>query len=377
MKRLDVRIIGPVFDVSGISSHTREFSLALSEAGIVVHLVNITNISPYKAKLDTATQKRIEILMNTQISDNYVTIHMVPAEFMRLYDEKSKANICWTGYETDRLPYVAALMLNDPRLKEIWVPTQTCLNIFNGCGVDKNKTKLIPWGVDTTLFQPGNAGAADLKEEGSFYFSFISSLKPSAGFDIVLRAFYEEFKSEPNVKLLFKAFMGNIESDKEGELIKQVVGRIKGDSKAEVVYVPGNMDTESLRSLYHTGDCLISVPRAKIWNNSVIRSMAAGVPVITNINTGNRSYTNHQNAILVGSSLRKIIDVDFLINNPLQQEHSWFESDLNELKISMRKVYNKEIDVEKLKIEARRTSLKYDWKRICIDVIKNIKKYGE
>jgi hypothetical protein len=378
MKRLDVRIVGPVFDVSGISAYTREFALALSEAGIVVHLVNITNISPFKAKLDPSTQKRIEVLMNTPISENYVTIHMVPTEFMRLYDEKSRANICWTGYETDKLPYVCALMMNDPRLKEVWVPTQTNLNIFNGAGVDKNKTKVIPWGVDTTLYQPGNAAATDLKEEGGFYFGFIGTLKPSGGFDAILRAFYAEFHDEPNVKLLLKAFMGNVEADKEGEMIKQVVGNFKGDSKAEVIYVPGNMDTESLRALYHTPDCLVSVPRAKTWNTSVIRSMAAGIPVITNVNTGNRAYTNHQNAVLVGSSLRKITDIDFLIANPLQQEHSWWEPNIDELRTAMRKVFtaSKE-DLGTITANARREALKHDWKRVVIEVIKNIKPYGE
>ena len=377
MKRLDVRIVGPVFDISGISSCVREFALAMSEAGIVVNLVNITNISPFKATVDATTQKRLEVLMNTPVSDNFVTIHFVPSEFMRLFDEKSKANICWTGYETDKLPYVCALMMADTRVKEVWVPTSTNLNIFAGAGIDKNKLKVVPWGVDTTLFQPGNPSNTDLREDGNFYFSFIGSLKPSNGFDVILKAFYEEFKDEPKAKLLFKAFLGNLEPAKEAEMIKNVVGRFKGESKAEVIYIPGNMSAEEMRPLYHTGDCLISVPRAKTWNTSVIRSMAAGVPVITNINTGNRAYTNHQNSILIGSSLRKIVDIDFLVANPLQQEHSWWEPNLDELKAAMRKMFDKGYDVDVLKTAARREALKHDWKRITLEVIKNIKKYGE
>ena len=377
MKRLDVRIIGPVFDVSGIASSLREFALALSDTGIVVNLVNITNISQFKTTMDPILQKKLEILMNTQISDNYVTIHFVPAEFMRLFDDKSKANICWTGYETDKLPYVCALMMNDTRVKEVWVPTQACLNIFNGAGVDKSKTKVVPWGVDTSLFQPGNSSNIDLKENGNFYFSFIGSLKPSGGYDIVLKAFYEEFKDEPRAKLLLKTFLGNLEPSKEAETIKSVVGRFKGDSKAEVIYIPGNMSVENMIPLYHTGDCMVNVPRAKTWNTNVIKSMAAGVPVITNINTGNRAYTNHQNSILIGSSLRKITDIDFLVANPLQQEHSWFEPNLDELKSAMRKVFDGGYDFEAIKTAARKETLKYDWKRIALEVIKNIKKYGE
>lgn len=377
MKPLDVRIVGPVFDISGISSCVREFALALSEAGIVVNLVNITNISPFKATIDATTQKRLDVLMNTPTSENFVTIHFVPSEFMRLFDEKAKANICWTGYETDKLPYVCALMMSDARVKEVWVPTATNLNIFTGAGVDKNKIKVIPWGVDTTLFQPGNPSNTDLKEEGNFYFSFIGSLKPSSGFDVVLKAFYDEFKDEPKAKLLFKAFLGNLEPAKETEMIKNVVGRYKGESKAEVIYIPGNMSTDSLRPLYHTGDCMVYVPKAKVWGTSIIRSMAAGVPVITNINTGNRAYTNHQNAILIGSSLKKITDIDFLVANPFQQEHSWWEPNLDELKSAMRKAFEKGYDFDAIKTAARREALKHDWKRITLEVIKNIKKYGE
>lgn len=377
MKRLDVRIIGPVFDISGISSCVREFALALSEAGLVVNLVNITNISPFKVTMDQTTMKRLEVLMNTPLSENYVTIHFVPAEFMRLFDDKAKANICWTGYETDKLPYVAALMMADTRVKEVWVPTTTSQNIFAGAGVDKNKLKVIPWGVDTTLYQPGNPKNADLREDGNFYFSFIGSLKPSSGFDAVLKAFYEEFKDEPKAKLLFKAFLGNVEAAKETEMIKTVVGRYKGESKAEVIYIPGNLSVDDMRPLYHTADVLVSVPKAKIWNTSVLRSMAAGVPVITNINTGNRAYTNHQNSILIGSSLRKITDIDFLVANPLQQEHSWWEPNVDELKAAMRKSFEGGYDFDTIRTAARKEALKHDWKRITLEVIKNIKKFGD
>lgn len=376
MKRLDVRIIGPVFDISGISTCLREFALALTETGVVVHLVNITNISPFKTTLDPLVAKRIEVMMATNLSDNFVTIHFVPAEFMRLMDEKAKANICWTGYGTDKLPFVASLMMNDSRVKQVWVPTQACLNIFNS-SVDNKKTKIVPWGVDTTLFQPGNPISPDMKEEGNFYFSFVGSLKATSGFDVVLKAFYEEFRNDEKVKLIFKSFLGNTDATKEAEVIKGIVGKFKGDSKAEVIYVPGNISENDMRPLLHTGDCLISVPRAKIWNTSVIRSMASGVPVITNINTGNRAYTNHQNSILIGSSLKKIVDIDYLVQNPLQQEHSWWEPNLDELKAAMRKVYEKGYDLDAIKTAARREALKHDWKRVALEVIKNIKQYGE
>jgi len=377
MKRLDVRLIGPVFDVSSYGSNLREFALALSETGVVVHLVDVTNVSPFKATIDEATTKRLQVLSQTQISDNYVSIYMLPPDLMRLHDPKAKANIVWTAYDTNKLPYLAALILNSNNISEVWVPTKTCLDIFSSSGINKNKIKQVTWGVDSTSFQPGTKGISSLREDGNFYFGYIGSLKASSGFDYVLKAFYEEFKDDDRVKMLFKAFVGNVEPAKEKEFIKSNLSKFKGDSKAELVYIPGNMTLNEMRALYHTPDCLVSTPKAKAWGTNIIKSMAAGVPVITNVNTGNRAYTNHQNAILVGSSLRPITDIDWLTQNQLQQEHSWWETNVDELKAAMRKVYSKEIDVEPIKIAARREALKLDWKRVAMEVIKNIKRFGD
>lgn len=377
MKALGIRLIGPYKDISGIASNLREFAIALSETGVPVSLVEVSNVSQFKATLDDVTAKRLEVMSQTSPGDNYVSIYMLPPELIRLNDNKAKANIFWTACETDKVPYVAALMMNSPNATEIWAATSSSLNSFKMGGVNPERLKLVSWGVDSVNYQPGNPSIPSLKEEGNFYFGYVGSLKNSAGFDVVLKAFYEEFKGEEKAKLLFKAFVGNVDPSKEKEVIKGIVGRFKGDSKAEVVYVPGNMDIVGLRALFHTPDCLVSVPRAKAWNTSVIRAMSAGVPVITNINTGNRAYTNHQNAILIGSSSHKITDIDWLINNPLQQEHSWWEPNLDELKSAMRKVFNKETDIETLRTAARREALKLDWKRVAMEVIKNVKKYGD
>lgn len=376
MTPLSVRLVGQINDISGISSNLRDFAIALSETGIVVNLVNVENISPFKANIDDATKKRLEVMTQTQLSPNYVTIYMLSPEHMKFNDPQAKANICWTAYDTDKLPYLCSLILNASNINEVWVPTKACFDSFSLSGVNAKKLKQVSWGVDSTSYQPGNRKLDSLREPGNFYFGYVGSLKASGGFDYVIKAFYDEFKDDTNAKLILKAFMGNLEPDKERETIKNVMSKFKGDSKAEIIYVPGNISTADMTALYHTPDCFVSTPRSESWGSGIIKSMSAGVPVITNVNTGNRSYTNSSNAILVGSSLKKITDIDWLSQNPLQQEHSWCDVNMTELKSAMRKVYSKEIDVEPLKTEARRTALKLDWKRIAMEVIKNIKQYG-
>ncbi len=377
MKPLSVRIIAPFLDISEIASNARDLAIALSEIGVNVAISEVPNVSPFKAIVEDITLKQLQVMAQTQITGPYVSIFMLPPETMKFNDPNAKANIVWTAYDTNKLPFLASLILNSNSINEIWTPTKACYDSFSAAGVNKNKLKHISWGVDTDRFKPGNPKINSLKENGNFYFGYIGSFNGNSGYDYVLRAFYDEFNDDSNVKLLLKAFIGNVAADKETEFVSGILNRFKGNSKAEVIYIPKNIPTDEMRALSHTPDCFVCTPRSKAWGANIIKSMAAGVPVIANVNAGNRAYTNHGNSILVSSSLKLITDIEWLTQNPLQQEHSWCDVNVDELKKAMRGVYDKTIDVEPIKMAARRDVLKLDWKKVAMEVLKNIKIYGE
>ena len=241
----------------------------------------------------------------------------------------------------------------------------------------KRKIAVVPFGVDTKTFHPINTGIEDLVKDENFYFSFIGSLKISCGFDVALKAFYEEFKNDDKVKLIFKAFVGNLKEEDEEKQVSTLLNQFKGDSKAEVVYLAGNQSEDVMRQIFHTGDCLVAPYRGKAWGGSVIQSMAAGVPVITNRNTGNRAYTNGKNARFINSSVKRIDNIEWLLNNPSQQNLSWYEPNIDDLKREMRFAVENKDKMEEMAVKARQDILAYDWDKVAMKVLEQIKPYGE
>jgi hypothetical protein len=108
-----------------------------------------------------------------------------------------------TMFETDRLPDGWASRLN--ALDEIWVPARFHVDIFLEGGVRPEKLHIVPEAVDTVLFDPSAASPLDIMVEEDDSFKFLSVFKWEArkGWDVLLRAYFEEFTPTDKVICLF------------------------------------------------------------------------------------------------------------------------------------------------------------------------------
>lgn len=91
-------------------------------------------------------------------------------------------------------------------MSEIWIPTDFHVNSFANSGVNRDKLVVIPESVNIYEFDPDTTqpltelpGYPDTKD----HFKFLSVFKWEArkGWDILSRAFYEEFRKGDNVSL--------------------------------------------------------------------------------------------------------------------------------------------------------------------------------
>lgn len=97
-----------------------------------------------------------------------------------------------TMFETDRLPDGWSSRLN--ALDEIWVPARFHVDIFLGGGVRPEKLHIVPEAVDTVLFDPSAASPLDIMaEDDSFKFLSVFKWEARKGWDVLLRAYFEEF----------------------------------------------------------------------------------------------------------------------------------------------------------------------------------------
>jgi glycosyltransferase involved in cell wall biosynthesis len=363
---MDIRIIAPIAEASSIGQNARELAIALSEIGINVNIVNIS-ITPLQAKVDNDIIQKIQMLINNKISQDYVAIHFLPYDKMVVNDEGAKINFAYTGIETPEAPRLAKLLLNN-RFKEIIVPTYS--NKFD------DSVKVINWGVNTTDWNLNVEPLEDFpKNDGQFYFCYVGGAKPSSGYDLVLKAFFDEFKNEPKANLILKPMLYNKPEERE-KIVQDVITRLKGESKANVFALTDDLLESSLRRVMKSADCFVAPYRLKVWGTSAIHSMALGVPVIINANTFNKAFTNSENSLLVSSTKKPIDNVEWILNNLVEQECSWYEPNYEDLKSKMRYAFENKDKLKELGLKARQDIEKLDWKNVAMNLLTLVKKHA-
>jgi len=381
MSTLGIKIIGPAMNINFYGNATREIALALSSLGENVALGDTTGQGDFTVKISDAETQAINQLKSVNLQPPFVAIHINSPERINFVDNGAIANIAWTATDTLTVPLLSSLMMASPLLKEVWVPNAQKSAFIDSTYIPPAKLSTMQFGVNTEKFNPNKKESAKstlgFTDKDAFYFGFIGSLKYTSGFDLVLRAFFEEFKNDKNVKLVFKSFMGNLNGNQEKDLIYKVIKDYKKDSQAELLYLAGNQSDEFMTMLHHGIDCLVSPARSKAWNSSVIKCMAAGVPTIANTHAGNKSYTAKEtNTLLTGSKNSKITNIDWLVQNLIHQGCEWSEPNFDELKKAMRNEYENRMKESAIVPTARKRVEKLDWKNIAMEVSKSIQKYA-
>ena len=376
MADIGIKLIGPIFDIAGISQVVRETALALSQIGITVQLVDVPNFCKVKAYLPEDVLQKLRVMQQTPLPQKYVAIHAYPIDVAKTVDSNAVANITWNVYETNKIPHIWQLILNNDLFKEVWTASEFNKQTFIDSGVKPEKVFVINQGVNTSIYKPGLKPLDNIREGKNFYFLYVSALKYCKGFDILLRAFFEEFKMEPKVKLLFKADMHSGSYDSEKPYIKNIIQSAKGNSAAEVLCICDNINEEFMARLYSTADCFVLPSRGEGWGLGYIQSMACGVPVIATDCSAHTTFCNSENSLMIPTELKRIDNLEWLLQVPMQQEHSWWNPDYHALRQQMRWAYKNRDKLAALGAKASEDVQKFDWQNIAMQIVAQIEKYA-
>ena len=123
-------------------------------------------------------------------------LHGVPWRLKRL--NRVDFHVGRTMFETDRLPEGCVEACN--RMDELWVPSRFGAEVFQSAGVPAEKLFVVPGAISEEFLRQ----VRPLEIEGQTGFTFLSVFDWSIrkGWDVLLRAFVEEFTSRENVTLL-------------------------------------------------------------------------------------------------------------------------------------------------------------------------------
>ncbi|WP_084664443.1 glycosyltransferase [Thermanaeromonas toyohensis] len=204
-------------------------------------------------------------------------------------------------WEYGSLPVAWVRFANSPAVTEVWVPSSFVRETYIQSGVDPEKVKVVPNGVNTQIFHP-EVPPLSLPTRKGFKFLFAGGTIPRKGPDVLLKAYLSAFSDKDDVCLVIKDFGTNsfYRNQGMGSKIKELQGQ-KGIP--EILYLEENFNEREMAALYCSCNCLVHPYRGEGFGLPILEAMACGLPVIVTGYGACLDFCHEGNALLIRARL--------------------------------------------------------------------------
>ena len=341
---------GPVGQ-TGYGRITTFLSPALKNAGHNVHI-----IPAYLDELRVADQRVFEFVNNIDEeqlnADVSIRLSIAnPEDAMNFYGKK---RILYTMLENDKLPPFWVKALNT--VDQVWTPSEWGKKVFEKSGVIK-PVKVVPAGVDLNMFNPWREPMVPRGDK--FRFLCVGKFEKRKGYDILLKAFCDEFKKDEKVELIVMADSIRL-FDPNFNVYKELMNMRLPADRAELQIVEGMIPQYSeMGRLYTSADCFVNPTRGEGWNLPLCEAMACGLPCITTGWGAHMDFANDSNAYLLKDF--KLVPSDQKMSQLFLSFGKWAEPSVEELRQKMRYVFEHKDEAKKLGEKAANDMKEWSW----------------
>jgi glycosyltransferase involved in cell wall biosynthesis len=324
----------PVRDPSGYADEARHFLFALDNTSVQLAAREL-RWNDRVALLTTDRERTLTRLLASPAAPNAMHVWHILAPHFQV-ERSASANVGRTMFETDRLPEGWAESCN--RMDAVWVPTEFNRQTFSQAGVAADKIAVVPGAIDMTPFDRRTPA---LRINGARGFNFLSIFDWSLrkGWDVLIRAYVEEFQADEDVALLFKIHSSM------GESMETIVRRVESflvdtlgrdpNRIPDVVFQDTNIPDSKMPGLYRAADCYVMPTRGEGWGRPIMEAMAMGLPAIATNWSGQTEYMNSENSLPIDFSLVDVPEPAWR-EIPTYRGHRWAEPDGAHLRQMMR-----------------------------------------
>lgn len=175
--------------------------------------------------------------------------------------------VLYTMFEATRWPENQVSAANCAN--EVWVPSKWCADTLRASGCNR-PIRIINLGFDKDAYYPGKR----LKHK-AFTIGFAGAAVGRKGFDLLIKAFLEEFDATDNVRLLIRTsnyWQSDIPKDPRIQLID------------------GVLDLAGMRDFYLSCDLLVLPSRGEGFGLTALEAMACGTCVAVTDFGGSKEY---------------------------------------------------------------------------------------
>ena len=328
-------ILGYYSEHTGYGIHTKEFINVL-----ITHKKDFlfTDISEIKTYAD---REKINMFLSEKQNVYNISISY-GSECYNIVKDFNGLKIGWTVWESTIIPDNWKNELN--KLDQVWIPSKWGKNILITNGIDKDKIKVVPEGVNIEVFKrikqlPEN----NITKLKGFKFLNIGKYEGRKNTDLLIRAFDEEFNKDEEVFLFLQSYNIFIPNFNMNKIIDSMNLR----NREKIYTISPVKNHNDLSVIYNSCDCFVYPSRAEGWGLPLIEALSCGMNVISCNNGGQSEYLYNSVEEIFTDLKYTMVDITrkdfgnylFHTNNENKNMGQWAEIEMNELKNKMRLVF--------------------------------------
>ncbi|MHA2281512.1 MAG: LAGLIDADG family homing endonuclease [Promethearchaeota archaeon] len=303
---IEVRIHGIFLDGGGYAKVNRNLALKLDEAGLRVKV----DAKRSQNQLRESELVDIQRLARTKLSKRHISIDSVIPSFAEY--ATGKYRILYTTVESYTVPkqFLECCQLYD----EIWITSPWSMEILKKHV--KKPIYHVPVGVDHELYceyGPKFDFRPNIKD---FVFISVFGWSYRKGYDVLLKAYFEEFDASDNVSLLiasrYQSGIARSHRNKIRDDINDIMKQFPNKDMPHVVRYSQMIPEAQMPQLYRSADCFVLPSRGEgsccVTGTKITTS--TGIKDIETILAGDYVLTHQGKFERVTNTMSRLIDED-------------------------------------------------------------------
>jgi len=273
---------------------------------------------------------------------------------------------------------------------ELWLPTNWCIEKFKESGL-KVPAYRMPIGVDFNNYNENKEPLDFAGKTKGFVFISVFGWSLRKGYDVMLRAFLEEFSTKDDVTYLVCSRYAGGTEDARKQVVKNEIRRIsnsvKKPNKPKIILFGDVMPEKLMGNLYNSAHAYVGISRGEGFGLPWCEASMCGLPVIGSNYSGLTDFLKHDNSFLVEPDDVKVCPETEWISFYYQgmEMADYGRPAIEATKAHMRYVYENYAKAKEKNQKLQKFIREnYDWD-ICVgmahdrlkDIYKNVKHRGE
>lgn len=239
--------------------------------------------------------------------------------------------IGYTVWESTKLPddWLEPMQIPD----QLWTPSSFCKQVMVNHGFKSEKIRVVPEGIDPTIFHPNATPLPGSEKIKGFKFLNVGKYEERKCTPYMIRAFDEEFKNTKDVVLILSCH----NPFEKGFDIREKLGSLQLKCPEKILLINPVKEHQSVAQLYASCDAFLFPSRAEGWGLPIIEALACGLPTIVTNYSGQTEYLTKEMAYLLDYEFEDI-NIPFFASKD-GYYGQWARPDMNQFRYYLRYIY--------------------------------------